>query len=38
MTSIGMSRNEALEIADLRTGESRSSFVDVAVRDIKTPL
>jgi hypothetical protein len=33
-----MSRNEALDIADLRIGESRSSLVEVAVRDIKTPL
>jgi hypothetical protein len=38
MTSIGISRREALEIADFRTGESRSSLVDVAAKDIKTPL
>jgi hypothetical protein len=38
MTSIGISRKEALEMADFKIGESRSSFVVVVVRDIKTPL
>jgi hypothetical protein len=32
---MGISRREALEIADFRTGESRSSLVEVADRDIK---
>ena len=35
MTSMGMSRREALEMADLRTGVSRRSRVDVVVTDIK---
>jgi hypothetical protein len=34
---MGISRREALEIADLRTGESNSSLVEVVVTDIKTP-
>jgi hypothetical protein len=39
MTSIGMSRKDALEMADLRTGDSNSSFVaDVDVTVIQTPL
>src|SRR6478735_2014376 len=37
ITSMGMSRREALEMADLRTGVSRRSRVDVVVTDIKTP-
>jgi hypothetical protein len=32
-----MSRREALEMADFRTGVSRSSLVDGVARDIKTP-
>jgi hypothetical protein len=35
MTSIGISRKDALEIADFRTGVSRRSLVDVVVTDIK---
>jgi hypothetical protein len=32
---MGIRRKDALEIADFRTGESRSSLVDVVERDIK---
>ncbi len=38
MTSIGMSRREALEIADFKTGVSSNSLVELVATDIETPL
>jgi hypothetical protein len=38
MTNMGISRFEALEIADLSTGESSNSLVEVEATDMETPL
>ncbi|GAT86624.1 hypothetical protein CVCC1112_1282 [Paenarthrobacter nicotinovorans] len=38
MTNMGISRNEALDMADFRTGESSNSLVELEATDIETPL